>query len=76
MTTEKAVIDSELSRMKANRAALAMEVQEGRQQLETIIADISQFSDEVLAKTQQVKQYKKQTDSYKARLEETNARLV
>ena len=75
MATQKEDIDNELSRTKAKNAALAMEVQEGRQQLETTIADTSRLSDEVLAKTQQVRQYKKQTDSYKAKLEETAARL-
>ena len=75
MATQKEHIDNELSRTKANSAALAMEVQEGRQQLETTIADTSRLSDEVLAKTQQVRQYNKQTDSYKAKLEETAARL-
>ena len=75
MATQKEDIDNELSRTKANSAALAMEVQKGRQQLETTIADTSRLSDEVLAKTQQVRQYNKQTDSYKAKLEETAARL-
>ena len=75
MATQKEDIDNELSRMIANSAALAMEVQEGRQRLDTTIADTARLSDEVLAKTQQVRQYKKQTDSYKAKLEETAARL-
>ena len=75
MAAQKSNIDNELSHTKANNAALAMEVQEGRQQLEATIADTSRLSDEVLAKTQQVRQYKKQTDSYKAKLEETAARL-
>ena len=73
MATQKE--DNELSHTKANYAALAMEVQEGRQRLDSTIADSSRLSDEVLAKTQQVRQYKKQTDSYKAQLEETTARL-
>ena len=75
MTAEKTTLDRELSRMKANNAALAMEVQEGRQQLETTIADTALLSDEVLSKTQQLKQYKKQLESYKNKLEEMTTRL-
>ena len=75
MATEKANIDNELSRMKADSELAAVEVREGPQQLETTIVDTARLTDEVLAKTQQVKQHKKQTDCYKARLEETSARL-
>ncbi len=44
-------------------------------QLNRATADTANLSDEVMAKTVQVKQYKKQNESYKAEVEEANAKL-
>ena len=43
-------------------------------QLEAKIAETSRLTDDSLAKTQQVKQYKKQVDNFRAQLQESNAR--
>ena len=40
------------------------------------LADTEHLHDEVMAKTAQVKQYKKQTDSFKAKVEEANTKLL
>ena len=75
MAFEKCNLEEQTGRMRAHCTAVQLELEDSRQQLETTITDTSRLSDEVLAKTQQVRQYKKQTDSYKAKLEETAARL-
>ena len=45
-----------------------LELEEAQQKLREIRADTFKLSDEVLAKTQQVKHYKKQADDYKTQL--------
>ncbi len=67
--------EEELTHAKQNRDILAAELQDAREKLDTAIADTANLSDEVMAKTVQVKQYNKQTESYKAKVEETNAEL-
>ena len=75
MASENCNLEEQTGRMRAHCTAVQLELEDSRQQLDETIADTSRLSDEVLAKTQQVRQYKKQTDSYKAKLEETAARL-
>ena len=75
MASEKSNLEEQTGRMRAHCTAVQLELEDSRQQLETAIKDTGTLSDEVLAKTQQVKQYKKQTDGYKARLEETTVKL-
>ena len=69
-------MNQELSKTKANDDRRAIELQDSRQRLETSLLDTARLHDEVLAKTAQVKQYKKQTDSFKLKVEEANERLV
>ena len=49
--------------------------QRNHDELEVAIADTARLSDEVLSKTQQVKQYKKQADGYKAQADGFKAQL-
>ncbi len=67
--------EEELTHAKRNRDRLAAELQDAYERLDTAIADTANLSDEVMAKTAQVKQYNKQTESYKAKVEETNSEL-
>ena len=69
-------LNQELSKTKANGDRIANGLQDSRQRLETSVADTEHLHDEVLAKTAQVMQYTKQTDSFKLKLEEANDRLV
>ena len=55
--------------------ALQTEVREVKEQLTVALADKKALSDESLAKTQQVKQYKKQVDNFRIQLAESNARI-
>ena len=71
-----AELNQELYKTKANSDRIANELRDCHQRLETSLADTARLHDEVLAKTAQVKQYKKQTDSFKLKVEESNDRLV
>ena len=51
------------------------EVAEVRKQLSVALMDKEALSDESLAKTQQVKQYKKQVDTFRIQLQESSARI-
>ena len=48
---------------------------EDREKLEETIADTSRMSDEILSKTQQVKQYKEQADSLQDQLQKVKQKL-
>ena len=64
-----------LEHTRAQQKETQVQLHESHQRLEKNIADTAKLHDEVLAKTQQVKQYKKQADGYKARLEQNKAEL-
>ncbi len=61
---------------KREKQAVIAKLQDARQRLEVSLADSAKLHDEVMAKTAQVKQYKKQTDSFKAKVEEANTKLL
>ena len=63
-------LDKDIAQVKTHNNKMGVELQEARERLETSEADTARLHDEVLAKTAQVKQYKKQTDSYKLKIEE------
>ncbi len=65
--------EQELSHTKQNCDRIATELQDARQTLEVSLADTERLHDEVIAKTAEVKQYKKQTDSFR---EEANTKLL
>ncbi len=69
-------IKQELSHTKQNCSRTATELQDARQRLKVSLADTECLHDEVMSKTAQVKQYKKQTDSFKAKMEEANTKLL
>ena len=62
VAVEKLSLEEQLAKVNA-------EFKLKEKQLETTIADKSRLSDEVLAKTQQVRQYRKQIDSYTRELQ-------
>ena len=64
-----------LKHTRAQQKETQVQLHESHQRLEKIIADAAKLHDEVLAKTQQVKQYKKQADGYRAQLEQNKAEL-
>ncbi len=67
--------EEELTHAKQHCDTLAAELQDAYERLDTAIADTANLSDEVMAKTVQVKQYHKRTESYKAKVEEANSKL-
>ncbi len=73
---EKAAMTDDIAQAKATSGRMGVELQTSRERLEIAIADIASLHDEVMAKTAQVKQYKKQTDSFKAKVEEANTKLL
>ena len=76
LAQDLAAKEQELSHTKQNGNRKAEELQDARQGLEVSLADSAKLRDEVMAKTAQVKQYKKQTDSFKAKVEEANTKLL
>ena len=83
VANEKAAISNdiaawknEIAQAKATSGRMGVELQAARERLEIAIADTARLHDEVMAKTAQVKQYKKQTDSFKAKVEEANTKLL
>ena len=65
--------EQELSHTKQTGNRIAEELQDARQ---VSLADTAKLHDEIMTKTGQVKQYKKQTDSFKAKVEEANTNLL
>ncbi len=76
MANEKAAISNEIAQAKTTSGRMGVELQAAQERLEVAIADGAGLHDEVMAKTAQVKQYKKQTDSFKAKVEEANTKLL
>ena len=76
LAQDLAAKEQELSHTKQSGNRIAEELQDARQRLEVSLADSAKLHDEVMAKTAQVKQYKKQTDSFKAKVEEANTKLL
>ncbi len=76
LAQDLAAKEQELSHTKQNGDRIATELQYVHQRLEVSLADSANLHDEVMAKTAQVKQYKKQTDSFKAKGEEANTTLL
>ena len=66
-------LQEEYRQVVAQQKETQIQLDESHQRLEKNIADTAKLHDEVLAKTQQVKQYKKQADNYKAKLEQNRA---
>ena len=64
-----------LEHTRVQQKETQVQLHKSHQRLEKNIADTAKLHDEVLAKTQQVKQYKKQADGYKAQLEQNKAEL-
>ena len=67
--------DQDLQRAYCVREKLESELTKVKEQLERTCADKVTLEGESLAKTQQVKQYKKQVDHYKAQLQESSAKI-
>ncbi len=76
LAQDLAAKEQELSHTKQNCDRTATELQDARQELEVSLTNTERLYDEVMAKTAQVKQYKKQTDSFKAKVEEANTKLL
>ena len=74
-TKEIKVLNKKLEDAFSSNKYLEQSLQEAHERLETAIADIDNLHNEVLAKTVQVKQYNKQTESFKAKVEEANTKL-
>ncbi len=73
---EKAAMTNEIAQAKATSNRMGVQLQAARERLDTAISNTANLHDEVMAKTAQVKQYKKQTDSFKANVEEANIKLL
>ena len=76
ISNEIATRKNEIAQAKTTSGRMGVELQAARERLEVAIADTARLHDEVMAKTAQVKQYKKQTDSFKAKVEEANTKLL
>ena len=76
LAQDLAAKEQELSHTKQKHDRIAIELQDARQRLEVSLADTEHLHDEVMAKTAQVKQYKKQTDSFKAKVEDAHTKLL
>ena len=72
---ERNELENEVRKLRSVMSFLQTEVAEVKQQLTIALADKETLSDESLAKTQQVKQYKKQVDNFRIQLTESNAKL-
>ena len=66
-------LQTELKNSSGHIATLEGDLAGTNQQLEVVVAEKTQLNDESLAKTQQVKQYKKQVDNFRVQLQESNA---
>ena len=74
-TAERNKLENEVWQLRSVTGSLQTEVSEMKQQLTIALADKETLSDESLAKTQQVKQYKKQCDNWRIQMHESNARI-
>ncbi len=73
---EKAAMTNEIAQAKATSNRMGVELQAARERLDTAISNTANLHDEVMAKTVQVKQYKKQIDSCRGKVEEANIKLL
>ncbi len=73
---EKAAMTNEIAQAKATSNRMGVQLQAARERLDTAIANTANLHDEVMAKTAQVKQYKKQADSFRANVEKANTKLL
>ena len=65
----------QLQQVSQERDRLHSECREMHQRVYEANSDLKSLAEESLAKTQQVKQYKKQVDNFRALLQESNARI-
>ncbi len=76
LAQDLAAKEQELSHTKQNYDRTATELQDAHQRLEVSVADTERLHNEVMVAMAQVKQHKKQADSFKAEVEEANAILL
>ncbi|XP_064387129.1 aurora kinase A-like isoform X3 [Halichondria panicea] len=76
LAQDLAAKEQELSHTKQNYDRTATELQDAHQRLEVSVADTERLHNEVMVTMAQVKQHKKQADSFKAEVEEANAILL
>ena len=75
LTKLKEEYGNSVQQMSRERDRLHSECSEMYQRLHETNSNLKALADESLAKTQQVKQYKKQVDNFRAQLQESNARI-
>lgn len=68
-------LQNELECSNTERTSLESKLVETNQRLELAVDETVRLNDESLAKTQQVKQYKKQVDNFRAQLQESSAKI-
>ena len=71
----KQQLQQHLETVCSERDLLQLELSEMTQKLEMAIVEQTRLTDDGLAKTQQVKQYKKQVDNFRVLLQESNAKV-
>ena len=71
----KGCFKGELTAVREQLSKVDIQRQHNHDELEVAIADTARLSDEVLSKTQQVKQYKKQAETSKAQADVFKAQL-
>ena len=72
---EKAAIEERLERVEAQRVGLHHDKVDLQKQLQGAIKDTANLSDELLAKNQQVKQFRKKVEEFRGHLNETRSEL-
>ena len=72
---EKAALEERLERVEAQRVGLHHDKVDLQKQLEGAINDTANLSDELMAKNQQVKQFRKKVEEFRGHLNETRAEL-
>ena len=73
--SERNKAQTELTEVKQQLGTVCADLSEAKQQLEREREDKAALADESLSKTQQVKQYKKQVDSFRAQLQKSNTKI-
>ena len=68
-------LQNELECSNTDKASMESKLSETNKHLELAVAETVKLRDESLAKTQQVKQYKKKVDSFRAQLQESSAKI-
>ena len=72
---EKAALEERLERVEAQRVGLHHDKVDLQKQLEGAIKDTANLSDELMAKNQQVKQFRKKVEEFRGHLNETRTEL-